>query len=190
MGDNGMAILLTNGTHYITHSKRGAVVKVSDINKAQDFHSVERATAQKNKTPGKCASYYVKDTDKMEPDTEPEECVEKPKRKKIKHKAFSMQKRWEIYQKTGGHCYLCGEFVNFNSFEVEHNIPISKGGTNEIDNLFCACNCCNTIKHDIYPEDFWEKISQIFMYQMETKYVECGKGQQWQSLFKKLREML
>lgn len=58
-----MAILLTNGTYYIAHSKRGAVVKVPDIGKAQDFYSVERAVAQKNKTPGKCASYYYIDTD-------------------------------------------------------------------------------------------------------------------------------
>ena len=144
-----MSILLTNGTYYIAHSKKGAVVKVSDIKKAQDFYSVERAIAQKNKTPGKCASYYFIDTDKMEQETVPEEKKEKPKRKKRKHKAFSMQKRLKIYRKTEGHCYLCGEFVDFNSFEVEHNIPVSKGGTNELDNLFCACHCCNAIKHDI-----------------------------------------
>ena len=68
-----MSILLTNGTYYIAHSKKGAVVKVSDIKKAQDFYSVERAIAQKNKTPGKCASYYFIDTDKMEQETVPEE---------------------------------------------------------------------------------------------------------------------
>ena len=185
-----MAILLTNGVHYIAHSKKGAVIKVEDIGKAQDFHSVERAIAQKNKTPGKCARYYFIDTDKMVQETVQEEKIEKPKRKKPKHKAFSMQKRWDIYQKTGGHCYLCGEFVGFDSFEVEHNIPVSKGGSDELENLFCACHCCNTIKRDIYPEDFIEKISQIFMYQMGTKFEECGKGEQWQTVCKWLKEML
>ena len=185
-----MAILLTNGTYYIAHSKRGAVVKVSDIGEAQDFYSVERAVAQKNKTPGKCASYYYIDTDMA--DEAPEENKKKPgpKRKRTKYKAFSMQKRQEVYLKTEGHCYLCGEFVGFDSFEVEHKIPLSKGGTNELDNLFCACHCCNAIKHDIYPEDFMEKISQIFMHQMEIKYERCGKSLQWQSLYEGLREML
>ncbi len=185
-----MSILLTNGTYYIAHSKKGAVVKVSDIKKAQDFYSVERAIAQKNKTLGKCASYYFIDTDKMEQETVPEEKKEKPKRKKRKYKAFSMQKRLKIYWKTEGHCYLCGEFVDFNSFEVEHNIPVSKGGTNELDNLFCACHCCNAIKHDIYPEDLMEKISRIFMYQMGIKSEGCGRGEHWQSLCKELKEML
>lgn len=38
-----MAILLTNGKYYIAHNRTGAVIKVSDIEQAQDFYSVERA---------------------------------------------------------------------------------------------------------------------------------------------------
>ncbi len=57
-----MAIVLTNGKYFITHNKTGAVIKVSDISQAQDFYSIERAIAQKNKAPGKCAGYYYIDT--------------------------------------------------------------------------------------------------------------------------------
>ncbi|RKI35865.1 HNH endonuclease [bacterium D16-51] len=180
-----MAILLTNGTYYIAHSKRGAVIKVEDIGKAQDFYSLERAIAQKNKTPGKCAGYYYIDTDMA--DEAQGENKKKPKRKRTKHKAFSMQKRQDVYLKTEGHCYLCGEFVGFDSFEVEHKIPLSKGGTNELDNLFCACHCCNSIKHDIYPEDFLEKISQIFMHQMQTQNKDSLK---WRIIHNELKKMI
>ncbi len=37
-----MAILLTNGKFYIAHNRTGAVIKVADIEQAQDFYSVER----------------------------------------------------------------------------------------------------------------------------------------------------
>lgn len=156
-----MAILLTNGTYYIAHSRSGAVIKVSDIDKAQNFYSIERAINQKNKTPGKCAGYYFIDTDKMLSDT---------KEKKTKRKIFSIQERDYIYQKTEGRCYLCGEFVPFDSFEIEHYVPLSKGGTNDMGNLFCACHCCNTIKRDVYPDAFMGKVLQIFMYQMDLRY--------------------
>ena len=177
-----MAILLTNGLYYIALSKKGSVYKVPDIERAHDFYSVERAVAQKNKTPGKCASYYFIDTEKLNQN--------KTKRKGAKHKSFSVQKRQDIYKKTEGHCYLCGEFVDFDSFEVEHKIPLSKGGTNGLDNLFCACHCCNTIKQDIYPEDFMEKIIRIFIYQMKVKCERCGKASQWQSLYRELKKVL
>lgn len=160
-----MAILLTNGEYYIAHSKRGAVIKVADIGRAQNFYSVERAVNQKNKTPGKCAGYYFIDTDKMA-----FHANEKNTAAKSKRKTFSMEERDYIYRKTAGHCYLCGEFVPYDLFEVEHYIPISKGGTNDMSNLFPACYCCNSIKRDVYPDKFMGKVLQIFMHQMDLRH--------------------
>ena len=57
-----MAILLTNGTHYIAHNKSGTIIKVTDIDQAQDFYSVERAIHLKNKSPSKTKGYYYIDT--------------------------------------------------------------------------------------------------------------------------------
>lgn len=184
-----MAILLTNGKYYIAHSKSGAVIKVGNIEQAQDFHSVERAIHQKNKAPGKCAGYYfidtdIKDVQETKEDSKPKE---ESKKSTVKRKVFSARERLIIYRKTKGHCYLCGEFVDFDSFEVEHKVPLSKGGTNDLSNVFCSCHCCNTIKHDIYPEDFMERISKIYLYQMEKKY----RGRiEWKIVHKMLNKMI
>lgn len=147
---------------------------------AQDFHTVERAVKQKKKAPGKCAGFYYIDTDK--------EGAEKDKQEaKTKRKRFSAKDRMDVYRKTEGHCYLCGEFVDFDSFEVEHHIPISKGGTNDLDNLYCSCVICsNAIKRDIYPKEFMEKISQIFLYQMQKKY---GDSLDWKVVNRLLKAM-
>ena len=181
-----MAIVLTNGTHYIAHNKSGAIIKVTDIEQAQDFYSVERAIYQRNKHPGKCAGYYFIDTDMVDIiESNTMENTEKLPHKR--HKRFKGKMRRDIYEKTQGHCYLCGEFVDFDSFEIEHNIPRSKGGTNDLDNLFCSCHCCNTIKHYIYPKDFMEKISQIFIYQMQAQY---GNSLRWKFVNRELSKMM
>lgn len=181
-----MAILLTNGKYYIAHSKTGAVIKVADIEQAQDFYTVERAINQKNKTPGKCAGYYFIDTNMIK-NEELKESVATRNKTTVKRKNFSVGERLIVYRKTKGCCYLCGDFVDFDVFEIEHQIPISKGGTNELSNLFCSCHCCNTIKHDIYPKDFMEKISQIFMYQMQIQNKDSLK---WRIIYNELKKMI
>lgn len=70
---------------------------------------------------------------------------------------------------------------------MEHKVPLSKGGTNELSNVFCACHCCNTIKHDIYPKDFMEKIRQIFMYQMQ---IQNKNSLRWRIIHKELNKMV
>lgn len=174
-----MAIVLTDGTHYIAHSSSGAVVKVSDIRDAQNFHTAERAMKQKNRAPGKCAGFYYIDTDAEGMGKDRQEA-------RTRRKRFSVKDRLAIYRKTEGHCYLCGEFVDFDSFEVEHHIPISKGGTNDLDNLYCSCTTCNAIKRDIYPQEFMEKISQIFICQMQKKY---GDSLEWKVAYRLLKTM-
>ena len=95
--------------------------------------------------------------------------------------------RRSIYEKTQGHCYLCGEVIGFKSFEVEHKKPISKGGTDNLDNLYPSCHKCNKIKNNIFYEDFMEKISQIFMYQMQTQY---GNSLRWKFINGELSKMM
>lgn len=156
-----MAVYLTNGKYYITHSSTGKLVKVNNKEEAKDFVSVGNAIAHKNKHPGKCAGYYYIDSEsEMTGKTN-----YSPRRKK-----FSASERLQIYRKTEGHCYLCGEFVDYDTFEIEHRIPLAKGGKNDFDNLFCACHTCNSIKQSIHPLDFMERINKIYMYQMEMKY--------------------
>lgn len=174
-----MAIVLTNGKYYITHSKTGAVMKVLDIEQAQDFHSVDKAILQKNKAPGKCAGYYIMNTDVKE--------KKHKKKKKRKRKKLTKEKRKAIYQKTDGICYLCGGDITFGSFEIEHRMPKSKGGTDSLDNLFPCCHCCNTIKHDIYPDDFEKKVSQIFLYQMDKRHEDKLR---WKIVHKMLNKMI
>lgn len=191
-----MAIILTNGNYYIAHSNTGALIKVTDIKQAQDFYSVERAIQQRDKHPGKCAGYFFIDTalvDIIESKVvvnvveNKKKAKRKKKKAKPRHRCFTKEMRRSIYEKTQGHCYLCGEAIGFKAFEVEHKKPISKGGKDDLDNLYPSCHECNKIKNNIFYEDFMEKVSQIFMYQMQTQY---GNSLRWKFVNRELSKMM
>ena len=153
-----MAILLTNGKFYIAHNRAGTVIKVADIEQAQDFYSVERAINQRNRTPGKCAGYYYIDTEKN--------------KAKIKRKSYSDEERKIIYNKSGGRCELCGQRLLLENMTLDHIVPLSMGGVESMENLQAACYACNQFKSYILPEYFMYRIIKIFLYQTEKK---CGK---------------
>lgn len=44
-------------------------------------------------------------------------------------------------------CYLCLLPIPFGKDNLEHKIPISRGGSNDVENLSIACQKCNFKKH-------------------------------------------
>lgn len=165
---------------FISYSETGKVIHTSSLENAYKFDTANQARDAINKATKKTKLFLVY---KVLENGD----LESLANIKSKRKSFSVEQRKEIYRKTSGHCYLCGEFVDFDKFEVEHNLPLGKGGTNDFDNLFCSCHICNTIKHDIYPEDFLERITKIFMYQMEKKN---GNSVRWKIMYRMLKRMV
>lgn len=171
-----MAIILTNGVYFIAHNATGGVIKVSTIEQAQNFYTIEKAEKQINKVPGKCFGYYPVDTD-VTPVHKTESEDQKKNRKilkksAVKRKIYSGMQRKEIYDKAEGHCQLCGRKITPNTMTIDHIIPFADGGSNELDNLQAVCKQCNQLKANIYPEQFLDRITEIFMYQMEKKYTD------------------
>lgn len=51
--------------------------------------------------------------------------------------------RYEVLQKDGFRCVLCGQDALNDRLEVDHIKPVVAGGTNEIKNLRTLCSECN-----------------------------------------------
>lgn len=80
-------------------------------------------------------------------------------RKKI-HKKHSCKSLQKLYKRDNGICYLCGGKCNLDDYiilngnvvcgdyypSIEHVIPISKGGTDDWNNIRLAHRICNTLK--------------------------------------------
>lgn len=52
--------------------------------------------------------------------------------------------RQKIIERDGFRCVYCGD--EDGPFEVDHKVPVSKGGTDDEENLCCACQDCNRSK--------------------------------------------
>jgi len=53
---------------------------------------------------------------------------------------------------------------------IDHIKPLSMGGEDDVENLSCTCHPCNLFKGNILPSDFMERITDIFLYQMERQH--------------------
>ncbi len=61
----------------------------------------------------------------------------------MKRIALTKKIRFEVFKRDGFKCVYCGNTPPKVLLEVDHVIPVSKGGTNQIDNLVCSCYDCN-----------------------------------------------
>lgn len=171
-----MAIVLTNGLYYIATNKNGGIIKTPIVEDAQMFYSVNVAMQKKLKSPGKCKGYYPYDT---------EDNI--GFKAKIKRKSYSDEKRKIIYNKSGGRCELCGQQLLFEDMTLDHIVPLSMGGEDSMKNLQAACFDCNKLKGNILPSEFMERITDIFLYQMERQHKDRVK---WKIVHKMLNKMI
>jgi len=70
-----------------------------------------------------------------------------------KRKAIPKTVRFEVFKRDKFTCQYCGESAPNVLLEVDHIVPVSKGGTNEIMNLVTACRDCNRGKTDRKLDD-------------------------------------
>lgn len=90
---------------------------------------------------------------------------DKARRKTPEYRAYQRERQKERYHKMGGKdyrrawpelllrdgpvCGICGEHLDpiREAFEVDHIVPVSKGGTSDLSNLQLAHPACNNAKH-------------------------------------------
>lgn len=63
----------------------------------------------------------------------------------------SSSKRKRVYKKCNGRCGICGRLVD-KVYTIDHIIPVSRGGSNDIENLQVAHDLCNQWKGDDLPQ--------------------------------------
>ena len=132
--------------------------KTEDISKAIQYDSVNQAKNYMKKAPAKTKGYYIFDT----------------KTKKIvwrhtRRKKRSPGTRKMLYHQFDGRCQLCGKKLTLENMTLDHIIPLDLGGEDELSNIQIACASCNTLKRNILPDDFTNRVTNIFMYQMDKK---------------------
>ena len=65
-----------------------------------------------------------------------------------KRKNLSKSVRFEVFKRDSFTCQYCGKSAPDVVLEVDHIIPVAKGGDNDLSNLITACFDCNRGKRD------------------------------------------
>lgn len=140
--------MLCKGDQYITTSETGAVLKTENVDNAKRFATRADAIELAWKCSNKCKGFQPVDL--------------KPKRKR-----YATDVRRIIYLRNGGRCAIGGKRMDLDNCNLDHRIPLSKGGRDNIENLDCVHGKCNYIKADLMPDELKKGIKDIFLYQME-----------------------
>lgn len=192
-----------NAIQYVQVTRTGGTKITTDPQKATLFDSVASAERQKNHAPKKLKEYQIYESgilheeissDKKEQpvlqqpgiqsggmdhdenfSVEPKEI---PVKNIIKRKNLPQSTRITIYNKAEGRCAICGDFVPYDDFTIDHIEPLSKGGDNEPENLQCTCRFCNFLKGNLPDQEFMDKVTDIVL-------VRAGKDKEFR---KKLRK--
>src|SRR5690625_4247275 len=51
-----------------------------------------------------------------------------------------------VFSISGGECVYCGKVSE--DYQLEHIVPMSRGGTNTLSNITTSCPACNIAKHN------------------------------------------
>ena len=78
---------------------------------------------------------------------------------------------FEVFDAAGWHCEHCGKETpkdkrgtkDHDAPELDHIIPLSKGGSHTLDNVQLLCRQCNSEKSDKLPDEWLETNSSIPM---------------------------
>lgn len=57
---------------------------------------------------------------------------------------ISASARALVFERDGYACTYCGDMAD--QLEVDHVVPVARGGRNSFENLVCACRACNRSK--------------------------------------------
>ncbi len=197
-----MAIVITNGNHYIKYMESGAIRKTTNINSAYQFSTVNEAIKGMKKAEGKTQNYFVFDTltqrilwkwmtadevEEMRKNKVALSMIKRDNKGRIKRKSYSEDTRKLIYLHAGGRCELCGRKILLEDMTIDYITPLAMGGEDDVENLSCTCYPCNLFKGHVLPSDFMERITDIFLYQMEKKHKDRVK---WKIVHKMLNKMI
>jgi len=72
-----------------------------------------------------------------------------------------MKKRDALLFNQGGKCFYCNAILELHEATIDHVIPQSKGGTNDLDNLVVCCQYANQAFRDYSPKQKMALIKQL-----------------------------
>lgn len=103
-----------------------------------------------------------------------------------KRKSISKKTRFEVFKRDFFTCQYCNAKPPKVPLEIDHIIPVSKGGKNNIDNLLTACFDCNRGKSNIELN----QVPQTLVEKIELKKLAQKQYKEYQKIVQKEKDII
>ena len=133
---------LKSKERYLKLKEKGIKQQLTEAQKeVKRLRDAEYKQKHKEQLKEKKKNYYKSDIGKLN-----QKCAKQRQRaRKYGHKTTTNDIRKLLLQ-AQDKCYWCKSKLN-NNYHIDHYVPLSKGGTNEITNLVISCPKCNLEKN-------------------------------------------
>lgn len=89
---------------------------------------------------------------------------------------FTSLEKMTVYANASGRCKICGDYISYKRFTIDHKRPLSKGGTNDFRNLQAVCYSCNQMKHYLSWNEFMRKLWKVTTHNLGNILKVYAKG--------------
>jgi len=76
-----------------------------------------------------------------------------------------------IYNRENKKCYFCDKDLKFKQITLDHYIPLSKGGVDEIYNIVTSCKTCNKYKGNSLLDNYEDIVIKLLHKAVEDKMI-------------------
>lgn len=131
------------------------------------LHVKEYSERNKSKVLAYQAKYYESNTDRVKANVSayrranPEKKMHlENKRRASKFKnggSHTLDDRLAKFARLGNVCYYCHLD---KPLTIDHDVPLSRGGTDNIENILPACRSCNSKKNHLTAAEYFHKLSK------------------------------
>lgn len=94
------------------------------------------------------------------------------------------QIRWQVFHDCEETCAHCGKPLSFRgNFTLEHVIPLSKGGSNDMSNYVALCHDCNVEKNNdiIDPDEYYTHLPKDKKHALKELFNNYMQSTDWLS---------
>lgn len=93
---------------------------------------------------------------------------------------ISSRTRYDVLSCYNFSCFYCGARAPEVALQVDHVVPVAKGGTNKPWNLVPACHACNAGKSDSVPSE--DSVLRA-RYYWNIFLTQTSRGRKWSQCF-------
>ena len=78
-----------------------------------------------------------------------------------RRRPFAAGQKADLFRRQDGRCMYCGAIRDIREFQIDHMVPVVRGGPHEQSNFQLLCGPCNNRKRDYTDEEFRQRFGEL-----------------------------